>query len=94
MSHQNRDDMDLYIHYGFVDNSNLIEELQNKFQFSSLFISHDLRTINYLSSRVAIMYLGKIIEIGMVEELYKNPKHPYTKTLLSSIPKLDVRKKS
>lgn len=72
---------------------NLIEELQNKFQFSSLFISHDLRTINYLSSRVAIMYLGKIIEIGMVEELYKNPKHPYTEALLSAVPTAGSEKK-
>ena len=65
---------------------NLFKELQNKLGLTYLFISHDLSVVKYLSDEVAIMYLGKIVEIGEVKELYKNPLHPYTKALFSAIP--------
>src|SRR5699024_3964108 len=54
-----------------------------------LYISHDLSTIKYLCDRIAIMYLGKIVEIGSVDEVMNNPQHPYTKTLLSAVPVAD-----
>ena len=54
-----------------------------------MLITHDMGVIKYLADRVAIMYLGEIIEIGNVEEIFNNPKHPYTKALLSSVPDLN-----
>ncbi len=57
---------------------------------SLLFISHDLGVVRYIADRVAIMYLGRICEIGYVEEVYTNPKHPYTEYLLQSVPKMRV----
>ncbi len=68
---------------------NLLKELKNDFNLTFLFISHDLRVIKYISDRIAIMYLGEIVEIGKTEEIFKNPKHPYTKALLSSVPELN-----
>lgn len=55
-----------------------------------MFISHDLGVVRYIADRVAIMYLGRICEIGSVEEVYTNPKHPYTEYLLQSVPKMRV----
>lgn len=68
---------------------NLLKQLKEDFNLTFLFISHDLSVIKYLSDRIAIMYLGEVVEIGKTEEIFKDPKHPYTKALLSSVPELN-----
>ena len=65
---------------------NTMKELQDEFGLTYLFIAHDLSVIRYFSDRVAVMYLGKIAEIGDTETIFENPKHPYTKALLDSVP--------
>lgn len=65
---------------------NLLNELKEKFNLTFLFISHDLSVIKYLSDRVAIMYLGEIVELGTSDEIFNTPKHPYTQALLSANP--------
>lgn len=65
---------------------NLLKDLQKKFNLTYLFISHDLSVVKYISDRIAIMYLGRIVEIGDSKSIYSNPLHPYTQTLFSAIP--------
>jgi oligopeptide transport system ATP-binding protein len=65
---------------------NLLIELRQEFKLTYLFISHDLAIVRYISSRVAVMYLGRIVEIAATERIYRAPAHPYTKVLLSSVP--------
>ncbi|WP_391117658.1 ABC transporter ATP-binding protein [Psychrobacillus sp. L3] len=65
---------------------NLLKDLQKEFQLTYLFIAHGLGAIKYTCDRIAVMYLGKIVEIATTEEIFKNPKHPYTKALLSAYP--------
>lgn len=72
---------------------NLLKNLQKKHGISYLFISHDLSVVRYLCDRVAVMYLGKVIEEATKEELFQNPAHPYTRVLLSAIPIPDVNVK-
>ncbi len=73
---------------------NLLNQLKREHNLTYLFISHDLAVVEYLSDRVAVMYLGEIVELASSEELYHNPLHPYTKALLSAVPRMEPGQKS
>src|SRR5581483_1242763 len=69
---------------------NLLKQLQHDFGLTYLFISHSMPVVRYLSTRIAVMYRGKIVEIGTTEEITRNPQHPYTKSLLDATPEIAV----
>ncbi|HOB22891.1 MAG TPA: ATP-binding cassette domain-containing protein, partial [Bacillota bacterium] len=72
---------------------NLLKELQDQYGLSYIFITHDLSVVNHFSDKIAVMYLGQIVEMTPTDELFDNPLHPYTKALLSAIPVPDLSRK-
>jgi oligopeptide/dipeptide ABC transporter ATP-binding protein len=70
---------------------NLMQEIQEEFGIAFILIAHDLAAVEYMSDEVAVMYLGRIMEMAPAAEIYASPKHPYTQVLLSSVPSLDPR---
>ncbi|TKJ48144.1 peptide ABC transporter ATP-binding protein [Candidatus Aerophobetes bacterium Ae_b3a] len=68
---------------------NLLENLQVQFNLTYLFIAHDLSVVYHISNRIAVMYVGKIMEVGQAEEVYQGPRHPYTEALMSAVPVID-----
>ncbi len=71
---------------------NLLTDLKLKYDLTYLFITHDIGVVSYIADEIAVMYLGNIVEFGVAEEILKNPKHPYTQLLLSSIPSIETKK--
>jgi len=72
---------------------NMMDELQGKFELTYLFISHDLAVVKHICDRIAVMYLGRIVELTDTKRLFENPLHPYTEALLKSIPVADPEKR-
>ncbi len=72
---------------------NLMEDLRDEFGISYLFIAHDLSVVHHISKRIGVMYLGNMVEVGEADDIYFNPKHPYSKALLSSVPNPDPKQK-
>ena len=68
---------------------NLMMDLQDEFGLTYLFVSHDLSVVNQISDRVVVMYVGRVVEVGTPQELFRTPKHPYTSALISALPKSD-----
>ena len=68
---------------------NLLKQIQRRLRVAYLFITHDLSVVGYLSDRIAVMYLGRILEEGSAEEVLASPRHPYTQALLAAAPRLD-----
>jgi len=75
--------LDVSVRIGILD---LLLNMKNKYDISFIYITHDLITARYICDRIAIMYLGNIVEIGPTEEIINNPKHPYTKALITAVP--------
>lgn len=73
---------------------NLLTELQDDLDLAMLFITHDLSVVRHVADRVAVMYLGEIVETAPVEDLFENPQHPYTKSLLSAVPRIDPERRT
>ena len=73
---------------------NLMMDLQDEFGLTYLFVSHDLSVVNQISDRVVVMYVGRVVEVGTPQELFHNPKHPYTSALISSLPISDPKQRS
>lgn len=73
---------------------NLLQDLKTEFGLTYLFISHDLNVVQYISDQVLVMYLGKVVEIGPVQDVYDHPAHPYTRALLASMPSMDPRNRT
>lgn len=77
-----------------AQNINLLQDMQEKFGLTYLFITHDLGMVEHISDRIAVMYLGRIVEMGTTEELFAQPRHPYTEALLRAVPQPDPRKRT
>jgi peptide/nickel transport system ATP-binding protein len=73
---------------------NLLRGIQDKFKLTYLFVAHDLGVVEHFSSRVAVMYVGRVVEVAEVERLFKQPRHPYTEALIAAVPKPDPRNRS
>jgi peptide/nickel transport system ATP-binding protein len=73
---------------------NLLVDLKAQFALTYIFISHDLNVVRFISDRVMVMYLGKLVEIGSVDRIYRDPQHPYTQALLSAMPSMDPRRRT